>query len=129
MSLPETGKVLHKSGRELPSVPDADQRSAYALAVARSLRQALQAPGISTKTIMAWTSASERAVKGWISGKTGPRGEHLIGLIRSSDLVMQEVLSLAGRGSQLDVHRLAGLREPLRRFVELLDDFHETNRK
>lgn len=72
MSLPETGKVLHKTGKELPLAPDRDQRAHYAEAVARSLRQALEAPGISTKTIMGWTSASERTVKGWIAGTNGP---------------------------------------------------------
>ena len=120
MSLPETGKVLHKSGKELPLAPDRDQRAHYAEAVARSLRQVLKAPGISTKTIMGWTSASERTVKGWIAGTNGPRGEHLIGLIRSSDVVMLRVLSLAGR-EVLDAHQLAALRDPLRRISELLD--------
>jgi hypothetical protein len=120
MSLPETGKVLHKSGKELPLAPDRDQRAHYAEAVARSLRQVLEAPGISTKTIMGWTSASERTVKGWIAGTNGPRGEHLIGLIRSSDVVMLRVLSLAGR-EVLDAHQLAALRDPLRRISELLD--------
>ena len=114
MSLPETGKVLHKSGKELPVVPDQDQRAIYAEAIAKSLRQALAAPGMSTKTVMGWTSASERTVKGWIAGTNGPRGEHLVGLMRSSDLVFSGVLALVGRATLLDQATAAALREPLR---------------
>jgi hypothetical protein len=114
MSLQETGNVLHKTGKELPLCPDQDQRTLYAAAVAASLRQVLEAPGVSTKTIMGWTNASERTVKGWIAGECGPRGEHLVALMRSSDLVLKCMLSLAGRDVVLDVRRLADLRESLR---------------
>jgi hypothetical protein len=114
MSFPETGKVLQKRGKELPSGPKEDQRTLYAAAVAASLKQALKSPGISTKTIMGWTSASERTVKGWIAGRYGPRGEHLVALMRSSELVLNCVLSLANREVLLDVHRLAAVQEALR---------------
>jgi hypothetical protein len=119
MSLPETGKVLHKSGKELPVVPDQDQRAIYAEAIAKSLRQALTAPGMSTKTVMGWTSASERTVKGWIAGTNGPRGEHLVGLMRSSDLVFSGVLALVGRATLIDEAAAAALRDPLRALNEI----------
>jgi hypothetical protein len=119
MSLPETGKVLHKTGKELPVVPDRDQRAVYAEAIAKSLRQALAAPGMSTKTVMSWTSASERTVKGWIAGTNGPRGEHLVGLMRSSDLVFSGVLTLVGRAALLDEGTAAALRDPLRALNEV----------
>ncbi len=77
----------------------------YAAAVATSLQQVFEAPGISTKTIMGWTSASERTVKGWAAGSYGPRGEHLVALMRSSDLVLKCVLYLANREALLDVRR------------------------
>lgn len=119
MSFPETGKVLQKTGKELPLGPDQDQRAMYADAIAKSLRQALAAPGMSTKTIMGWTSASERTVKGWIAGTNGPRGEHLVGLMRSSDLVFRGVLALVGRATYLDEPPVAALREPLRALNEI----------
>ena len=122
MSFPETGKVLHKTGKVLPLGPDRDQRVAYAKAVAVSLRQALEAPGISTKTIMGWTNASERTVKGWIAGTSGPRGEHLVGLMRSSDAVLKCVLSLAGRQGQIDAHAVSALREPLRSLSQIIGE-------
>lgn len=119
MSLPKTGKVLHKTGKELPVVPDQDQREMYADAIAKSLRQALAAPGMSTKTVMGWTSASERTVKGWIAGTNGPRGEHLVGLMRSSDLVFSRVLALVGRATPIDEAAAAALRDPLRALNEI----------
>jgi hypothetical protein len=122
MSFSETGKVLHKTGKELPLVPDLNQRKIYAAAVAASLRQVLEAPGISTKTIMGWTSASERTVKGWVAGTYGPRGEHLVALMRSSDLVLKCMLSLAGREVTLDMYRLAALREPLRSLSQIVGE-------
>ena len=87
MSFSETGKVLHKTGKVLPFDPDRAQRALYAAAVVSSLQQVFEVPGISTKTIMGWTSASERTVKGWAAGAYGPRGEHPVALMRSSDLV------------------------------------------
>jgi hypothetical protein len=122
MSFRETGKVLHKTGKELPLVPDRDQRAKYTAAVATSLKQAFEAPGISTKTIMGWTRASERTVKGWAAGSFGPRGEHLVALMGSSDLVLRCVLSLAGREALLDAHRLAALREPLRALNQIIGE-------
>jgi hypothetical protein len=119
MSLPETGKVLHKTGKELPVVPDQDQRVIYTEAIAKSLRQALAAPGMSTKTVMGWTFASERTVKGWIAGTNGPRGEHLVSLMRSSDLVFGEVLALVGRATLFDEATAAALRDPLRALNEI----------
>ena len=118
MSFPETGKVLHKTGKKLPSVSDRNQRRQYAAVVAASLREVLDAPGMSTKVIMNWTSAGERTVKSWISGASGPRGEHLIGLMRSSDIIFHGVLSLAGRDAVIDPQHLAALRDLLRRLTE-----------
>jgi hypothetical protein len=122
MSFSQTGKVLHKTGKELPVGPARDQRAQYAAAVASSLQQVFEAPGISTKTIMGWTRASERTVKGWAAGSYGPRGEHLVALMGSSDLVLKCVLSLANREALLDPHRLAALREPLRTLNQIVGE-------
>ena len=103
MSFPETGKVLHKTGK------CGSGRG--------KLREVLDTPGMSTKVVMGWTSAGERTVKAWISGANGPRGEHLIGLMRSSDIIFHGVRSLAGRDVVIDPHHLAALRDLLRRLT------------
>ena len=47
--------------------------------------------------------------------------------MRSSDIVMQQVLSLAGRELLADAHRLVSLRDPLRRLADLLDEENKNN--
>jgi len=66
-----------------------------------------------------WTSANERMVKNWMAGTSGPRGDHLVGLIRHSDAAVIAVLRLAGREQALAVVDLAALR---RRLVEMEAD-------
>ena len=77
---------------------------------------------------MTWTTANERTVKNWMSGTSGPRGDHLVDLIRYSDAVLGAVLRLAGRDDTVAVVDLTALR---RRLIEmeadlgrLLDDGH-----
>ena len=112
--------------------PNGSNGSADALTYAAAIAQALQAElggsHRAVKTIMAWTSANERTVKNWMAGTSGPRGDHLLGLIRHSDAVVIAVLRLAGREQALAVVDLAAVR---RRLVEmeaelgrLLDDGH-----
>jgi hypothetical protein len=120
MSLSRKGEVLHKTGERLPLVPNRNRRKRYALELAQALRQALEAPGMSTKTIMNWTSAGERTVKGWLSASSGPRGDHLIELMRASDLIFARVLLLAGR-DVVDQKTLRSLRKPLTNLHELIE--------
>lgn len=49
------------------------------------------------KDVMRWTGASERTVKAWRGGISIPSGEHLIALVRRSDVVLSEVLRPSGR--------------------------------
>lgn len=65
---------------------------------------------------MAWTSANERTVKDWMAGTSGPRGNHLIDIIRHSDAFLGVVLGLAGREDAMAVIDLAVLR---RRPIEM----------
>lgn len=120
MSLSRKGEVLHKTGERLPLVPNRNRRKRYALELARALRQALEAPGMSTKTIMNWTSAGERTVKGWLSASSGPCGDHLIELMRASDLIFARVLLLAGR-DVVDQTTLRSLRKPLAKVHRLIE--------
>lgn len=92
------GNLLHSKGNKLPfSDVEVHAQIDYARAIAEALRSNAASDGVPAKVIMRWTGASERAVKGWISGKQGPSGEHLIALMQQSDAVWQAVLRLAGR--------------------------------
>jgi hypothetical protein len=70
---------------------------------------------------MKWTGAGERTVKDWLSGKACPSGEHLVGLMRSSNVVLAEVLILAGRKHLLNAQYLDALRTHLIGAVQTID--------
>lgn len=61
---------------------------------------------------MRWTRASERAVKGWISGKGGPSGEHLIPLMAYFDAVFAAVLRVTGRQRATRGRQFAAISPP-----------------
>ena len=91
MSFPKMGKSLPEKGNVLP------ESSSYAVAVSIALQQHLGGTRRAIKTLTGWTGASDRAVKGWLSGASGPSGEHLVTLIRHSDEVLEAMLLLGGR--------------------------------
>lgn len=92
------GNQLHSKGNKLPFFENAEEaRECYAREIGNALRGEIAATGRSAKDIMRWTRASERAVKGWISGRRGPSGEHLIPLMACSDAVFAAVLRVTGR--------------------------------
>jgi hypothetical protein len=92
------GNRLHLKGNKLPFSDVATRAPIdYARAIAEALRRDVTSSGASAKVIMRWTGASERAVKGWMTGRNCPTGEHLIGLMRNSDAVWQAVRRLVGR--------------------------------
>lgn len=96
MSVPRKGKILPKTGEELPFSFELD-RARYALLIAEALKQELRMSKLSIKTVMKWTGAGERTVKGWLAGTSGPRGHHLISLLRHSDCVWQRIAILVRR--------------------------------
>ena len=106
--LTKKGNQLHSKGNQLPFLANAEEaRECYAREIGNALRGEIAATGRSAKDIMRWTRASERAVKGWISGKRVPSGEHLIPLMACSVSVLAAVHKFTGgerssRGSQLD---------------------------
>ena len=74
MSVPPKGEELPKKGKELPLARTRQELAKdYAQAIAKALKEEL-ARGASIKTIMAWTGAGERTVKGWLAGPAGPVG-------------------------------------------------------
>jgi hypothetical protein len=117
------GNQLHSKGNQLPFFENAKEaRECYAREVGTALRNEIAATGRSAKDIMRWTRASERAVKGWISGRCVPSGEHLIPLMACSDAVFAAVLRVTGRERSSCGGQVAEVRRLLREAVEALDE-------
>ena len=70
---------------------------------------------------MRWNGANERTVKNWFAGKRGPRGEHLIGLIRHSNAVLEVVLRLANREQAIIAKKLSEARNTLAEMFAIVD--------
>ncbi|MCY1465437.1 hypothetical protein D9M71_835780 [compost metagenome] len=70
---------------------------------------------------MRWTNANERTVKNWMAGSSGPRGEHLVALIKHSDLALAAFLRMAERPHALTAAELPLLREKLQAALEGID--------
>jgi hypothetical protein len=66
---------------------------------------------------MRWTGASERTVKAWLAGVSGPSGQHLIELIRHSDTVLEVLLAASGRQQVGAAMKLVDARN---KFAEML---------
>ena len=116
------GNKLHLKGNLLPFLEDAPPaKSAYAGALSIVLRAEVGQPGAGAKTVMKWTGASERAVKGWLAGRCGPSAEHLIALMGQSDAVLAVVMQLAGRHQALTSEQVAETRRLIREALTLLD--------
>lgn len=114
--LPKTGKVLPKDDGKGPS------KLTYAAAVAAALRSELGDSHRAIKIVMKWTAASERTAKNWLTGTRGPTGEHLVGLVRHSDAVLEVFLQLTGRETSLVSAQLANARSRLAEILESIDD-------
>jgi hypothetical protein len=112
--------MFPKEGNDFPA-SKAHATVHYAASIAAALHGELGHTHRATKTVMRWTGASERAVKNWFAGSKGPSGEHLVLLLRQSDMVLQVVLSLAGRERTISAIKLAGIRHEL---LELLERLH-----
>lgn len=84
--------------------------------------------GGAAKQLERWTGASNRTVRGWLSGVRGPSGEHLLLIARHSAVVLEAILMLALRQGEGDEGRYLMLRRLLTLSVSLLDDDGEKNR-
>jgi hypothetical protein len=93
----------------------------YVSVVAAELRRELGGTHRAVKTIMKWTGANERTVKNWLAGRYGPNGDHLIRLIRHSDLVLDALLHLAGRQKAVTAKELGTLRNALAEALKQID--------
>jgi len=93
----------------------------YAAGMARALHMELGGTHQATKTLMRWTNANERTVKNWMAGSNGPRGEHLVALVKHSDLALAAFLGMAGRPLALTASELPLLRQKLQMAIEGID--------
>lgn len=106
MSFPKMGKTLPEKGNIFLN-------ETYAVAVSNALQQQLGNTRRAIKTITSWTGASDRAAKNWLSGASGPRGEHLVVLAHHSDEVFEAVLLLTGRRHLIASVKLSEVRDRL----------------
>lgn len=114
--------MFPKKGKILPSRSQATKNEVdYANAISLALRAELGGSHRAVKTIMQWTTANERTIKNWLAGTSGPRGQHLIDVIRHSDAVLSAVLCLAGRRKVVTVVNLEDLRGRLAESLIELD--------
>lgn len=93
----------------------------FAGLIAVALRSELGPTHQAIKTAMNWTGASERTVKHWFAGTHGPSGEHLVGLVCHSNMVLQTFLLMAERGPNILGPQLMELRIQLLETVRQID--------
>lgn len=93
----------------------------YAAGIARALHMELGETHQATKTLMRWTNANERTVKNWLAGSNGPSGEHLVALVKHSDLALAAFLGMAERPDALTASELPMLRQKLQSVLEGID--------
>jgi len=93
----------------------------YAAGIAKALHMELGETHQATKTLMRWTNANERTVKNWMAGSSGPRGEHLVALVKHSDHALAAFLGMAGRPHALNASELPTLRLKLQMAIEEID--------
>ena len=116
--------MFPKKGNYFPNGTRAGQgKVRYPEAIAAALRSELGDSHQAVKTVMRWTGANERTVKNWLAGRRGPRGEHLLGLIRHSNIVLEIVLELAGREQIIAAKALFDARNALADLLAQIDSW------
>ncbi|MGR1581063.1 XRE family transcriptional regulator [Thalassobius sp. S69A] len=110
------GNIFHGGSQDLVSAVE------YREAVRSALTYELGGAGRAAKATIKWTGVSERTAKNWIAGSYGPSGEHLIGLMKHSDAVLDVVLQLAGRNEALAMERVRIVRRELVEVLKMLDE-------
>lgn len=93
----------------------------YAEGIANALHRELGETHQAIKILMRWTNANERTVKNWMSGSNGPRGEHLVALIKHSDLALAAFLGMAERPHALNASELPQLKRRLQLAIDRID--------
>lgn len=93
----------------------------YAAEIARALHLELGETHQAAKTLMRWTNADERTVKNWMAGSNGPRGEHLVALVKHSDFALAAFLGMAERPHALTASELPQLKQKLQLAIDGID--------
>lgn len=115
--------MFPKMGRTIPEAGTQQHpEGGYATSIAVALREELGDTHRAIKTVMGWTGASERTVKNWFAGASGPSGEHLIAVIRHSDAVFAVFMVLAGREQVVVAKKLIDARDMLIAMLEIIVD-------
>ena len=104
------------------SFPPGERYSGFADAVALAIKAEFGATPSTAKRVARLVSANERCVRNWLDGKNGPSGEHLIMLMRHSEMVTRSVLSLAGRSTLYGGTDLAAIRGCLVELIAKIDE-------
>lgn len=112
---PKAGNILRRVQRDKHGASAASEQ------IAAALRLDLGDTHRAIKTIMAWTGASERSAKNWITGATTPSAEYLIELMAQSEPVLRAVLELAKRGNSPASIQLPRLRQQLLEAIRQID--------
>lgn len=114
--------MLHKKGNIFQRTSQgAVSQIEYREAIAAALSHELGGAGRATKVTSNWAGVTERTAKNWILGSNGPSGEHLLELMRHSDVVLAVVLGLAGRTEALAALRVGRVRHELKSVLKDLD--------
>jgi hypothetical protein len=114
--------MFPKKGNNFPRCTESGKSGLnYQSAIAAALSFELGNSHRAVKTVMRWTGANERTVKNWLSGRRGPRGEHLLSLIRHSSAVLEAVLRLAGREQLITGKMLLDVRSTLLEMLASID--------
>jgi hypothetical protein len=125
MSFPKKGKFFPKNGRRDQSGgnsgPPTDG-SEFAAEIAAALAKMLRDRKTPIKAVAGWTGANERTVKNWVSGQYGPRGAHLVVLMRHSEEVLNSVLSMAGLHDRLVAQKLAAMKQHMLELSPIMTD-------
>lgn len=94
----------------------------YASAIADALRTELGQTHRASKTLQIWTGASNKTAKNWLSGTCGPSGEHLVHLVRESDIVLATLLGLSDRNRHLVGAHLLTIHRALAAAIRLVEE-------
>jgi hypothetical protein len=114
--------MFPKKGNLFPGRNDRDSaQESFPAIVSRALQAELGSSHRAAKTLMRWTGASERTVKQWITGAHGPRGGHLIALLRESDAVFESLMIAADRHAEALAARVLAVQTSLDRLLAHLE--------
>ncbi len=114
MSFPKNTRLIRSdSGNSFPIGPPAIGVDRYAVVIGKALHSHFGGTHVAVKSVVALTGANERSVKNWFEAKNGPSGEHLIGLVRHSDAVLEAVLVLSGRDELITAKKICDVRRKL----------------